>query len=172
MICLEVHRNKGLLTRAGIEGGLLLSADVGTFMGDEEPASIHVAGMCDLDEGRSAHIYWVDFDRLAVGDVLSFQFVHSDTPSTYLDLKATDSPKYIEEQAEFAELERNYKAPTVPAARKWASLELCMSLNGREVGRASYGTDEEHILCSVDWNRWRPERLRVFVRSSGERLMQ
>jgi hypothetical protein len=168
MICLEVHRNAALVTRAGIEGGLLLSALVGAFIGDEEPASIQVAGMCDLDNGRSAHIYWVDFYSLAVGDVLSFQLVHRDFPSAYLEIKATDSPKYIEEQAVFAELERSYEPPTAPAARRWANLTLCMSLNGREVGRASYGTDEEHILCSVDWNRWRSQQLRVLVRSFGK----
>jgi hypothetical protein len=167
MICLEVHRNKELLTRAGIEGGLLLSAHVGAFIGDDEPASLHVAGMCDLNEGRSAHVYWLDFERLVVGDVLTFQVVHSDTPSPYLEVKPTDSPKYIDEQREFAEVERNYKPPLVPAARKWPSLGLDMALDGREVGHASYGTAEEHILCSVDWNRWRPERLRVLVRSFG-----
>ena len=167
MICLEVHRNKALLTRAGIEGGSLLSAHVGTFIADEEPASLHVAGICDLDQGRSAHVYWLDFDKFVVGDVLTFQVVRSGTPSPYVELKPTDSPKYIEEQRQFAEVERNYKPPSVPAARKWQSLGLHMALNGREVGRASYGTAEEHILCSVDWNRWRPERLRVLVRSFG-----
>jgi hypothetical protein len=167
MICLEVHRNNVLLTRAGMERASLISAHVGAFIGDEEPAAIHVAGMCDLDEGRSAHVYWMDFERLVVGDVLTFQIVPSEVPSPYLELKPTDSPEYVEEQAEFAELKRNYKPTTEPAVRKWSSLGLDMSLNGQEVGRASYATAEEHILCSVDWNRWRPERLRVLVRSFG-----
>jgi hypothetical protein len=167
MISLEVHRNNDLLTRAGVEGALLLSALVGAFIGDEEAASIQVAGMCDLDKGRLAHVYWADFDKLAVGDVLSFRLVHCDSPSAYIELNATDSPTYIKEQAEFAELKRDYKTPATPAARRWADLSLCMSLGGRELGRASYGTGEEHILCSVDWNQWRSERLRVFVRSFG-----
>jgi hypothetical protein len=165
MICLAVHRNNDLLCIAGINNASLLSAIVAGGAAGEDPASFHVAGLQELDGGRSAHVYWIHETPLSVGDCLRFELVQYDEPTVPLETKATDSPEYAQEQRELEELEESSVGSEHPATCEWPALEFRLKLRSEVEVSARLVDGEEHIMSSLTWDKWRPERCRVYVRS-------
>jgi len=165
LICIEVHLNERLICRAGVADACILNCIVGAGVGGDQPASFHVAGMLDLPEDRAAHVYWSDESALAPPDHLRIALVDSDEPSPPLRVTPTDSPEYLEEQRQFAELEKSTTSPPVPGPKRWPNATLSLRVNNSDETRATLKNQEEHILCSTVWDKWRPEFLRVYVRS-------
>ena len=165
MQCLELKVNDEPPHIAGVAKAIMLSAHLAGFVGASVPAALRLDGMCSLAEDRDAHVYWFHELPLKSGDRVTFRLVDSDEPSPYAELQATDSPEYLEEQRKYMEAEAAYQPPTQSAERRWPNLRIRLAVNGTPSVRAGYATAEEHMLCTLDWNQWRPERLRVYVRS-------
>jgi hypothetical protein len=72
MICIEISLNGKLLWRAGIENATMLAPMIGSFVGSEDLADLHVSGMCELPGERSAHVDWGEPAVLRAGDVVRF----------------------------------------------------------------------------------------------------
>ena len=166
MICLDISINGSLFCRAGIEHSVCLSPVLNTFVGSEDCASLSITGMCELSAARSAHVYWPK-RNLSPGDVVRFAMVDAADPTNPSGIKATDSPEYLKEQRQFEEFERTFVPSATPAERRWPTLGFRCLLNGEEQAIAVMAPHEEYITCSIDWNRYQPERCRVSVRSFG-----
>jgi hypothetical protein len=164
-MCLAVHKNGKPLCVSGRSDATILTSIVGGAIGDDDAASFHVSGMCDLPEDRSAHLYWVEETRLKSGDRLRFELVRSDAPSTPLTVKAADSPVYLAEQAAFHEAARDWVAPSEPPAVRWPHLKFECAIDGGKPLAVRIPMGQEHILCSLAWNVWTPETCRVYVRT-------
>src|SRR5688572_5923156 len=108
MRCIEVKVNGALLWRAGVENASMIGPILHGAMAGDGPAGIRVAGMCDLSDERTAHVYWCEDHPVAGGDVVTFAFVESDAPTPPTDIVPTDSPEYLEEQRQFAEFEKSF----------------------------------------------------------------
>ena len=171
MKCIEIEVNGVLRWRAGIENASMLTPMVHGSMAGDAPAGVRVAGMCDLPGDRAAHVHWAHDDPLRAGDTVVFRFADADDPSPPAEVTATDSPEYLEEQRQFAEIERNYVPGRTPMSREYPNLIFQCRLTGQDPVAARFVEDEEHILCSVDWNKWRPDQCRIFVRSFGGALL-
>ncbi|AZP12554.1 hypothetical protein [Undibacterium parvum] len=169
MICIAVHRNDELVCKAGIANASLLSVILAGGLYDDDPTSFHVAGLQDLSEERNAHVYWVHETPLSVGNRLSFTLVQCDEPSPPIEVKATDSSVYLEEQREFEEFEKNYMEPERQLDVRWPTLGLRLMFNSEDLVAARLLDGEEQIMCSIHWDKWRPERCRVYVRSFASR---
>ena len=165
MLCLEVRINEEPAWIAGIDKAIMLSAHLAAFVGAEEPASLRLAGMCDLGNDRDAHVYWFHELPIKTGDRLSFGLVESDLPTPPTEVQPTDSPAYLEEQREYLEAEASWQPPSEPSPRTWPNLQVHLSINGQSLLRSGYALSQDHYLCSFDWNQWRPDRLRVYARS-------
>jgi len=150
---------------AGVANAIMLSADLAGFVGAEEPASLRLAGMCRLGDGRDAHVYWFHELPLQSGDRVTFRLIDSEEPSPYTELQATDSAEYLEQRRKYMEAEAAYQPPTESAERRWPGLCVRLNVNGNPSVYAGYGASEEHMLCSLDWTQWRPEQLSIYVRS-------
>lgn len=150
---------------AGIANASLITSVVGGGVGGDDLACFHVAGMQDLPGERAAHVYWIHETSLVPGDHLRYTFLESDGPTPPIEVKATDSPKYLQEQREFEEVERNYGGRAEPAPRRWPALEFGLKLRNESTLRARMPLDQEFIMCSVQWDKWRPERCTIYVRS-------
>jgi hypothetical protein len=166
MLCLQVQINDQPPCTAGIQDAIMFSAQVSGFIGFEEsPAVLRLAGMCDLGGERSAHVYWHEALPLQRGDQITFRLVQSDSPTPYSELVPTDSAEYLEEQRQFHEAEAAYEPPTEQPNRLWPSVRLKTSINNEQAVRMGYSVCDSHLLCSLDWIQYRPERLRVYARS-------
>ena len=164
MICLAVLRNSKLVCKAGIVNSSMLTSIVAGGVSGEEPASFHVAGMQDLSQDRSAHVYWLNETPLASGDQLRFTLEESE-PSPPIEVKPTDSPEYLAEQQEFEEMEKAFVPPVEQAVKRWPALELKLTLRAERTVSARVPLGQEHIMCSLLWTKWHPECCRVYVRS-------
>jgi len=165
MICLEISLNERLMWRMGVENATMLSPTISSFVGAEDPAGLHVSGMCDLPSERSAHVYWGEPISLHSGDTVHIVLVESTCPTPPSEVKATDSPEYLEEQRQFEELDRAYVPSDTPVIRRWPAVAFRCSVNGQHQATATLASNEEHILCSLLWDQWHPGQCRVFVRS-------
>ena len=163
--CLELKVNDEPPHVAGVANAIMLSVDLAGFVGADVPAALRLAGMCKVGDDRDAHVYWFHELPLKSGDRVTFRLVDSEEPSPYTELQATDSAEYLEQQSKYLEAEAAYQPPTESAERRWPNLRIHLNVNGTASVRAGYADSEEHILCSLDWNQWRPEQLRVYVRS-------
>jgi hypothetical protein len=171
MVCIGVKLNGELFRMAGIKNAALLSPMVSGYIGGDTPASLRLSGMCDLSEERAAHVYWApDEVDLKGGDVVTFQFVKSDHPTDPEQVTPTDSPEYLEEQRQYLVMKESFVPDATPSERKFPNLSFDCRVNGRSAALAKFSTGEEHILCSVMWNKWRPERFRVWIRSFGNKF--
>lgn len=165
MICLEIALNEKLLWRAGVENATVLAPLLGSFVWAEELADLHVSGMCELPGERSAHVYWGEPAVLCAGDAVRFTLVDSGGPTPPSEIKATDSPGYLEEQREFEASNSTFSPPDAPAPRRWPAVAYSCTVNGEHRATATLVQEEEHMLCSLLWNQWTPDRCRVLVRS-------
>lgn len=165
MICIDISLNDKLLWRAGIDNATMLAPMIGSFVGSEDLADLHVSGMCELPGERSAHVDWGEPAVLRAGDVVRFAVVDSGYPTLPHEIRATDSPEHLEEQREFEALKSTFVPPDAPAIRRWLAVAYRCSVNGEYRATASLVQEEEHILCSLLWDQWNPDCCRVFVRS-------
>src|SRR5438093_9863663 len=109
MVCIEVELNGELFRRAGVRDAALISPTVSGYVGCDIPASLTLAGMCDLPDDRAAHVSWApDEVDLKSGDVITFKFVESDQPTEPEQIVPTDSPGYVEEQRQFAVMKESF----------------------------------------------------------------
>jgi hypothetical protein len=131
MLCLEISLNERLMCCAGIENATMLSPTLSSFVGAEDPAGLHVSGMCDLPGERIAHVYWGGPKSLHSGDTVRIALVDSTCPTPPSEIKATDSPEYIEQQRQFEELDRTYVPPDTPAIRNWPALAFLCRVRAR-----------------------------------------
>lgn len=164
MICLSVHRNGVLACNAALSGITVVTAIVAGGRDNDDPAGFHVAGMQDLPAGRHAHVYWVPETALAAGESLSFSLADCDTASTPVEIRASDTPEYLQEQRDYDALQNGYMGPEPYAEQRWPTLEFRIALrNDKLVARLA--GDDAHVLCSLTWNQWEPGKCRVSVRS-------
>ena len=167
MICLDIKVNGDLVCRAGIANASILSSILGASVGADHPADLRISGMCELPEERVAHVYWAEGRSLSSGDHITFTLIDCEDATKPAEIVPTDSPEYLEEQAKLEEVEGAFVRDEAPAERKWPSLAFDCRINNEHKAIAVLAPDEEHILCSVTWDKWRPEQCRVFVRSFG-----
>jgi hypothetical protein len=172
MICFEVHSDDVLVCRAGSADASLLSVILSGYISGEIPASFHVSGLQELPDERRAHIYWVEEHPypLALRSSISISVVDSDNPTPPIEIKATDSVEYLEEQREFEEFEKSYMGPEPQLEIHWPTLKLKFLLNGEEISDAQFLDGEGHIMCSINWHKWSPDHCKVYVRSFGSGL--
>lgn len=169
MRCIAIAVNGNSLCVAGITNASMIGPQIGAAVSDEYPPSLHIAGMLDIGAERTAHVYWYENYRLGPGDTVRFEFADSLVPSSPIQIKPTDSPEYLEEQRKFEEFERSFIPDRVPMRRTWPNLAFDCILNGERMATARFVGNEEHILCTVHWDKWRPDRCRVFVRTFGDK---
>jgi hypothetical protein len=165
VLCLMVQRNNEPLCVAGGENMSLLTAIVSGVASGDSPASIYVAGMQDLPNERIAHVYWQHETPLSDGEQLNFTFLESSNPSMPIEVKPTDSPEYIQEQQEFEELRKSWVPPDEPLPNLWPNLAFELRLRDEEPIRAHLSEEHSNILCSIHWNKWRPEQCKIYVRT-------
>jgi len=171
MICVEVSLDGALFRRAGIKDASLITPTVSGFIGDETPAQLMLRGMCDLAGGRSAHVNWgPDQVDLQIGAVVTFRFTTSESPSEPDQVVPTDSPAYIEEQREFENFKKTFVPDSRPSPQTFPNLAFHCHVNRKAVTVARLNTGEEHLLCSILWDKWHPQRFLVSVRSFGGEL--
>jgi len=168
MVCVEVSLDGSLFRKLGIKDASLITPTVHGFVGDEAPASLILSGMCDLGGERAAHVYWgPDEVALNGGSVVTFRFAMCESPSPPDKVVPTDSPAYIEEQREFQALKKSFLPYISPSERAFPKLAFHCRVNSELVTVAQLNPGEDHILCSVLWGRWHPDRLEVSVRTFG-----
>lgn len=165
MICLSVRRNGHLICTAGIVNACLLSIHIAGGLGDDEPAFFDVSGMQDLSEERNAHVYWIRETPLSDGDHFSFSLCQSDDPSPPVEIIASDSPGWLDGQNELAEFEKTYMGPQRPPEIRWPELELRLKFKNEDLVAAKLLDGEEHISCSILWDKWQPDQCHVSVQS-------
>jgi hypothetical protein len=163
MLCLEIRRGPALFCRMGIQDALLFTPVVCAFVGEQFP-SLSLSGMCGLPGDRRAHVYWGEDTPLVHGDALRFSLVESELPALPSRVQPTDSEEYLQGQRELEELEKDY-VPGPPADRLWPDVAMALSVNGKHIATATLDGDQQHMLCTVLWDQWSPERLRVSVRT-------
>ena len=168
MVCIEVRLDVEIFRTTGVKDASLLTPTISAFVGDDKPARLSLSGMCDLPGDRAAHVYWGD-DEMALNDgtVVTLRFTSSESSSDPDQVVPTDSPTYVEEQREFQELKKNFVPDPTTAVRRFPGLAFHCRINQKAAETATLKPGEEHILCSVLWNKWHPERFRVSVRSFG-----
>jgi hypothetical protein len=167
MICFDIKLNGDLLCRAGIANASILSSILGASVDADHPADLRISGMCELSDTRTAHVYWGKERSLSSGDHIMFTLTDCENTTEPTEIKWTDSPEYLEEQRQYEEFEKTHVPDQTPTDRKMPSLSFDCHINGEPKATAVLAPDEEHILCSLIWDKWSPERCRVFVRSFG-----
>jgi hypothetical protein len=143
----------------------LLTLIVHGSVGDDNPASFHVAGMQELPNERIAHVYWQHETPLSESEQLSITFGESSNSSIPIEVKPTDSPEYIQEQQEFEELKKIWTPPDELPPILWPSLAFELQVRDQEPIRARLSEEHSNIMCSIDWNKWRPEQCKIYVRT-------
>jgi hypothetical protein len=147
----------------------IIAPQLSAWVADESPASLRVSGMCDLEQGRAAHVYWCDSVAVAEGDTVSFKFTDSGNVTPPDEIVPTDSPEHVEEQRAFAESLKDSVPDGTPAVRTRPGLSFEYRLNGQPAALASLVGGEEHILCSLLWIRQRPDQCRIAIRTFGDK---
>jgi hypothetical protein len=165
MYSLAVTLNGTMLCHAGISGASAVSVVIAASLFGEEPASFYVAGMQELEGDRLAHVYWVEESPLQFGDVLALTPTDISTPSTPHVVKPTDSPEYLEEQTQYDEFLAAHIWPQPKPVERRQSVAYGLSAPAFPSIEARLSPIHQHLLCSIHWNKWRPERTRVSARS-------
>lgn len=153
------------LCSAGIEGATFLDVTVAASVFGEAPASLRIAGMKDLADGTSAHVYWLEEFPLSCGDVLRISPSDLVRATDPISIVPTDSPEYVEEQRLYEEFLGAHVWPQPQPVKSRDNVCFGLTAPGFPGVRAGLSIGHEHLLCGVSWNVWRPERSRVSVRS-------
>lgn len=164
MICAQVLRNGVLVCNAGISDACLITAHISGGRYDDDAASFAVSGMQMLPDGRKTHVYCISDTALSPTDHMSFALVESNAPSAPVEIIATDSSEYIDSQREYDELLDKGLQPPAARPERWSALAFRLRYEDEEVA-ACVNEPEEHIMCSILWTNWDPEKCSVYVRS-------
>lgn len=164
MQALEVLRNGHPLVVAGTEDAVLLSFSVHVSIDGEHPATLDMRGMRDLGNDRQAHLEWIQEFPLDVGDEIAVTLLEVEVVTPPVQDIASDSDGHIAAQAAYeAQLASGLPIPrTLERKQSDASLEVVVG-DAPVVGNFEGG--RELLTLRVDWNRWRPERCRLSLRS-------
>ena len=169
MRAIDIAVNGKQLWRLGISNASIISPTLSAWVADDSPASLMVSAMCDLDEGRAAHVRWCESWPLADGDLVAFKFIESDDVTPPEAVVPTDSPDYLAEQRRLADSLKDFVPDRAPAVRKRPGLAFECRLKGQPAAIASLVEGEEHVLCSLLWIKQRPDRCEVSVRTFGDK---
>ena len=168
MRSIEIAVNGDVRWRAGIANAAMLAPILAARIADEAPAEIFVGGMCDLDQGRLAHVHWCAGAPLADGDVVVFRLTESENVTPPEEIVPTDSPQLMEERRAAAESLKNVAPNQTSATIRHPHLAFDCRLNGQPAVVATLVGSEKHILCSLLWGKEHPDRCRVSVRTFGD----
>lgn len=164
MQALEVLRNGQPLVVAGAEDAVLLSFSVHVSIDGEHPATLDMRGMRDLGNDRQAHLEWFQELPLDVGDEIRVTLLEVEEVTRPAEDIASDSDEHIAAQAAYeAQLASGLPVPRA-LERKLpdASLEVVV---GDAPVVATFEGGQELLTMRVDWNRWRPGRCHLSLRS-------
>ena len=167
MICLSVYKNDELACVAGFADATMLTAELSGDIAHGGAASLRVGGLCDLPGGRSARLCWIEEARLELGDSLRFEFARSGAPTAPRWLEPADSPKHLAEQAIFRAQARDWAPSSAPLPAHWPDLQFECAVDRGQAVLAKVPTGQQHALCSLLWDIWRPETCKVYVRTFG-----
>ncbi|MDM0031964.1 hypothetical protein QTI33_07360 [Variovorax sp. J22P271] len=164
MQALEVLRNGQTLVVAGAEDAVLLSFSMHVSIDGEHPATLEMRGMRDLGNDRQAHLEWIQEFPLDLGDEIAVTLLEVEEVTPPAQDIASDSDGYIAEKAAYeAQLASGLPVPrTLKRKQPDASLEVVV---GDAPVVANLEGGRELLTLRVDWNRWRPERCRLSLRS-------
>src|SRR5439155_5135319 len=96
MRVIDVAVNGQLRWRAGMTNASIIAPQLSAWVADESPASLRVSGMCDLEQGRTAHVYWCESLAVAEGDTVTFTFTDSDNVTPPEEIVPRHSPEHVE----------------------------------------------------------------------------
>jgi hypothetical protein len=164
MYALELQRNGQPLVVAGVEDAALLSFAIHVDINGEHPATLDMRGMRELGNERQAHLEWIQQFPLVLGDEIGVMLLEVEEATPPTEEFAADSDEYIAGQAAYeAQLASGPpEAPSLERKQPDASLEVLVS-DAPVV--ATFESGREMLTMRVDWNRWRPERCRLSLRS-------
>ncbi|TWD77282.1 hypothetical protein FB547_110244 [Variovorax beijingensis] len=164
MQALEVLRNGQPLVVAGTEDAVLLSFSVHMSIDGEHPATLDMRGMRDLGNGRQAHLEWIQELPLGVGDEICVTLLEVEEVTPPAEDIASDSDEHIAAHAAYeSQLASGLPVPrALERKQPDASLEI---LVGDAPVVATFDGGRELVTMRVDWNRWRPERCHLSLRS-------
>ncbi len=169
MVCVEVRLDGALFRKAGIKDASLITPILSGFVGDETPARLSLSGMCDLPVARAAHVYWgPDQLELKTGTEVAFRFTTCGSPTPPERIVPTDSAAYIDEQRDFEAYKKSFVPDTSRSPRNFPELAFHCRVNGKAATVATLNPSDEHLLCSLCWDKWHPDRVFVSVRSFGK----
>lgn len=140
---------------------------IGGSVFGEDAASFHVAGM-QVSEERSAHVYWLEESPLKNGDLLEISPLELASSSKPISVEWTDSAEYIEKHRQYDDFIKAHTWPRPVPVERRPNVALNLAIPGFPTLHARLPLRHKHLLCSVDWNSFRPMRTRVFVRSFAE----
>lgn len=164
MQALEVLRNGQPLAVAGTEDAVLLSFSMHVSIDGEHPATLDIRGMRDLGNDRQAHLEWIQELPLDVGDEISVTLREVEEVTPPAEDIASDSDEHLAAHAAYeAQLASDPPGPrALEPKQPDASLEVVVD-DAPVV--ATFEGGREFLTMRVDWNRWRPERCRLALRS-------
>jgi len=167
MICLSVYKNDELACVAGFADATILTAQLSGDAADGGAASLRVGGLCDLPGGRSARLCWIEEARLELGDRLRFEFTRSGSPTAPRSLEPADSPKHLAEQAIFRAQARDWAPSSTRQPVQRPELQFECAVDREQTLLAKVPPGQQHAVCSLLWDIWRPETCKVYVRTFG-----
>lgn len=149
---------------AGTEDATLLSFSMHVSIDGEHPATLDVRGMRDLGKDHQGHLEWIQELPLDVGDEISVTLLEVEEVTPPAEDIASDSDEHIAAQASYeAQLASGLPLPrALERKQSDASLEVVV---GDAPVVATFEDGREFLTMRVDWNRWRPERCRLSLRS-------
>ncbi|RST46996.1 hypothetical protein [Variovorax sp. MHTC-1] len=164
MQALEVLRNGQPLVVAGAGDAVLLSFSMHVSIDGEHPATLDMRGMRDLGNDRQAHLEWIQEFPLDVGDEIIVTLLEVEEATPPAEDIASDSDEHIAAQAAYeVQLASGLPVPRdLERKQPDASLEVVV---GDAPVVATFEGGRELLTMRVDWNRWRPERCRLSLRS-------
>lgn len=173
MYCLTIKLNGKVVCSAGCADASFIDASVSGSIFDASPATLRVAGMKELPDDRSAHVYWVQELALQAGDSLTITPEDLPSGSDPASIVPIDSPEYEAEQKEYEDFLQAHVWPQPLPTSKRPTVSLGLTHTSIGKIKAAIPVGQQHILCSVLWNNHRPRPARIFARSfSSEQTLE
>ena len=164
MICFSVHKNGEFICNAGMPDLMLLTAHVHGSRFGAAGGTYEVFGIQELPGDRKAHVGWVHEALLKTGDNLVFILMDHDEPEAPATVRLTDSAEYLREQGEYEALRQGHMGPEPSLPHLRSDIAFKVAVRDQEV-TAHLAERDAHMMCSLVWDKWRPDRCRVSVRS-------
>lgn len=173
MYCLTIRLNGKVICSASCTDAAFIDVSVHGSIFDSSPATLRVAGMQELPDNRSAHVYWVQELALQLGDILSITPEDLPSGTNPASMVSTDSPEYEAEQNECVEFLQAHVWPQPLPTRKRPSVSLALTHTRTGSIKAAIPVGQQHILCSILWNNHRSRPARIYARTfSSEQTLE